>query len=276
MLVAAVWMLGALLSLSSYARSLAALRRAFDVSAPLPAALRPLVARVQARCGTVATVVGTRAVKTPCTFGLTRQVVLVPTDLLRAPAWQIEAVLTHSKLEAGKVTYHIDDVVLWEVLDAVDSLTAPQRTAKRLELVTDGCDRRLVLRADRQKLVQVVMNVVSNATKLTPDGGRITLTTDVSTPGTCALGIADTGNGMSPEQLAVVFEPYVQLDSPIAREHRGTGLGMPIVYQFITDHEGRIGVESSPGRGTRVTVVLPGRRGKLRSAQPRETAEVSS
>ena len=169
----------------------------------------------------------------------------------------IEAVLTHSKLEAGKVTYHIDDVVLWEVLDAVDSLTAPQRAAKRLELISEGCDRRLVLRADRQKLVQVVMNVVSNATKFTPEGGRITLTTDVSTPGMCALGISDTGIGMSPEQLAVVFEPYVQFDSPLAREHRGTGLGMPISRDLARGMGGELTATSEPGVGSTFTLTRP-------------------
>jgi len=169
----------------------------------------------------------------------------------------IESVLTHSKLEAGKLTYHIDDLVLWEVLDAVDSLTAPQRAAKRLELVIEGCDRRLVLRADRQKLVQVVMNVISNATKFTPEGGRITLTTDVSTPGSCALDISDTGIGMTPEQVAIVFEPYVQFDSPLAREHRGAGLGMPISRELARGMGGELTATSEPGVGSTFTLTLP-------------------
>jgi signal transduction histidine kinase len=155
------------------------------------------------------------------------------------------------------VTYHIDDVMLWEVLDAVDSLTAPQRAAKRLELNTDGCDRRLVLRADRQKLVQVAMNVVSNATKFTPEAGRITLTTDLSAPGVCALAISDTGIGMTAEQLAIVFEPYVQFDSPLAREHRGTGLGMPISRELARGMGGELTATSEPGVGSTFTLTLP-------------------
>jgi beta-lactamase regulating signal transducer with metallopeptidase domain len=144
MLVAAVWMLGALLSLSSYARSLAALRRAFDVSAPLPGRLQPLVARLQARCGTAATVVGTRAVKTPCTFGLTRQVVLVPTDLLRAPAWQIEAVLTHELLHVrGRDTLWL---LLGELICALNWFNPLAWTCVRQhrQLMEVKCDARSI------------------------------------------------------------------------------------------------------------------------------------
>ena len=169
----------------------------------------------------------------------------------------IEAVLTHAKLEAGKVSYRTGDVRAHDVLDVVESLTAPQRSAKRLAYVCDEREPALVFRADREKVVQILVNLISNAAKFTPDGGRITVTTAVASSGVGAITVADTGIGMSREQLALVFEPYVQFDNALSRQHRGTGLGMPISRELARGMGGELTAESEPGVGSTFTLTLP-------------------
>ena len=169
----------------------------------------------------------------------------------------IEAVLTHAKIEAGKLTYQITDVAAHEVLSVVDSLTSPQRAAKRLTYDCSGCDQKLVFRADKQKLVQILLNVLSNAVKFTPADGRITVTTERLAGDLGTISVSDTGLGMSREELALVFEPYVQFDSALSREHRGTGLGMPISREMARAMGGDLVATSVPGAGSIFTLTLP-------------------
>ena len=169
----------------------------------------------------------------------------------------IEAVLTHAKLESGKVTYRITDVMAREVLDVMESLTAPQRAAKRLAYDCDGCNPRLVFRADKEKLVQILLNVLSNAAKFTPAEGRITVTTAVLAPDVGAFSIRDTGIGMSPDELRLVFEPYVQFDNALSRENKGTGLGMPISRELARGMGGDLVASSEPAIGSTFTLSLP-------------------
>jgi PAS domain S-box-containing protein len=169
----------------------------------------------------------------------------------------IDAVLLHARIEAGKVTYQITDFWAREVLEVVESLTAPQQAANRLTYDCEGCDPRLVFRADKQKTVQVLLNVLSNATKFTPREGRITVTTSVLAPGVGAFSVRDTGIGMSPKELELVFEPYVQFDNPLTREHKGTGLGMPISRELARGMGGDLVASSEPGVGSVFTLSLP-------------------
>ena len=169
----------------------------------------------------------------------------------------IEAVLTQAKLEAGKVAYRITDVAAHEVLNVVDSLTAPQRAAKRISYHCEACDPRLLFRADKEKLVQVLLNMLSNAVKFTPPEGRITLTTEVISPDVGTLVVRDTGIGMSPEELRLVFEPFVQFDSALSKEHKGTGLGMPISRELARGMGGELTASSEVGVGSVFTLSLP-------------------
>jgi PAS domain S-box-containing protein len=169
----------------------------------------------------------------------------------------IEAVLTHAKIEAGKLTYQITDVVAHEVLSVVDSLTSPQRAAKRLAFDCTGCDQKLVFKADKQKLVQILLNLLSNAVKFTPSEGRITMTTERAGGDLAAISVRDTGIGMSREELAIVFEPYVQFDNALSREHKGTGLGMPISREMARAMGGDLVATSVPGAGSIFTLTLP-------------------
>jgi PAS domain S-box-containing protein len=169
----------------------------------------------------------------------------------------IEAVLTHAKIEAGKLTYQVTDVFAHEVLGVLESLTAPQRAAKRLAYDCSDCESKLVFRADKQKLVQILLNLLSNAVKFTPPDGRITVSTARISNDLAAISVRDTGVGMSLEELALVFEPYVQFDNALSREHKGTGLGMPISREMARAMGGDLVATSLPGAGSIFTLTLP-------------------
>jgi PAS domain S-box-containing protein len=169
----------------------------------------------------------------------------------------IETVLLHAKLEAGKVTYHTTDFRAREILDVIDPLTAPQRSAKQLEYDCDGCDPMLLFHADRDKVIQILLNVLSNAAKFTPALGRIIVSTSVLDSDTGAISVRDTGIGMSAEELTLVFEPFTQFDSKLAREHSGTGLGMPISRELARGMGGDLTATSEPNVGSVFTLSLP-------------------
>ena len=167
----------------------------------------------------------------------------------------IEAVLTHAKLEAGRMTYRMDNVPVEELLAMVETLSAPQLAARRIAYDCSGCDTALVLRADRQKAVQILTNLMSNAVKFTPEDGRIAVRTSIPAPGRVTIGVRDTGMGMSAEQVTMVFEPFVQFDDAPAGE-RGTGLGLPISRELARGMGGDLSVTSEPGVGTEFLLTL--------------------
>ncbi len=169
----------------------------------------------------------------------------------------IDSVLTHAKLEAGRMSYRLENIRVGELLESVESLSSPQRTAKDIAFDCEGCETRLVLRGDRQKVVQILLNLLSNAVKFTPKGGRITMRTSVPAPGRVLIGVRDTGIGMSAPQVATVFEPFVQFDNRLTRPERGTGLGMPISRDLARGMGGDLTVVSEPGVGTEFLLTLP-------------------
>ncbi len=110
--------------------------------------------------------------------------------------------------------------------------------------------------ADSTRLVQVLLNILSNAVKFTPAGGRIAVTAGPDGTGV-RISIADTGIGMSPEELAVALQPFGQVESSMTRRHQGTGLGLPLTKALVEGQGGRMHVESERGEGTRVDIWLP-------------------
>jgi signal transduction histidine kinase len=168
----------------------------------------------------------------------------------------IEAVLTRSKLDAGRMTYRMENIRIGELLDVVESLSRPQLTEKEISYDCDGCDSKLVLRGDRQKVVQILVNLLSNAIKFTPSRGRITLRTFVPAFGRVEIGVRDTGVGMNAEQAATVFEPFVQFDNSLTRQNKGTGLGMSISRDLARGMGGDLTVQSEPGTGTEFLLTL--------------------
>jgi signal transduction histidine kinase len=168
----------------------------------------------------------------------------------------IESVLTHAKLDAGRMTYRLENIRVGELLDVVESLSRPQLAEKGISYDCAGCDSKIVLRGDRQKLVQILLNLMSNAIKFTPAGGHVEMRTSIPAPGRVVIGVRDTGIGMTAEQVATVFEPFVQFDNRLTREAKGTGLGMPISRELARGMGGDLTAESEPGVGTEFLLTL--------------------
>jgi two-component system phosphate regulon sensor histidine kinase PhoR len=169
----------------------------------------------------------------------------------------IRGILDFSKLHEGKMSVHPAAVPLCPMLEeAVDSLT-PWARSRGITLALRGCTPEAKVMADHPRIVQVLVNLISNAVKSTPRGGCVTVAAAraaVPHPAV-VVGVRDTGPGISKEDMAKIFERFVQLDSSGARE--GVGLGLSIVKEFVALHGGKTWAESEPGHGATFYFTLP-------------------
>ncbi|HET9982167.1 MAG TPA: ATP-binding protein [Longimicrobiales bacterium] len=167
----------------------------------------------------------------------------------------IDELLSFARLEAGRLEFHIEDVPVDELLHAVETMMAPQLEEKALEYRREPAPAGLTVRADRDKLRQVLLNLLSNAAKFTEPGGRITLRAEADAT-VARLRVRDTGIGIPVEKQREVFEPFYQVDSSLTRPKQGTGLGLAIARQLAREMGGDITVESRPGAGSTFTIWL--------------------
>jgi CheY-like chemotaxis protein/anti-sigma regulatory factor (Ser/Thr protein kinase) len=143
------------------------------------------------------------------------------------------------------------------VCEAALALVREQAAAKGIALEL-AADPGLRLAADPRRLKQILVNLLSNGVKFTPEGGRVSLSARAAAGGAAiAFTVADTGPGIAPADQARLFAPFVQLDAGLARQHEGTGLGLALVRHLTDLHGGSVTLESEPGRGSRFTVMLP-------------------
>jgi PAS domain S-box-containing protein len=168
----------------------------------------------------------------------------------------INDVLNYAKLETGSVSYDIRPVGVADVLATVEALIAPQARARALTLEVCDCPPDLGVRADREKLLQVLLNLLSNAAKFTDAGGRIVVSY-AERGERLYLRVRDTGVGIPADKLASIFEPFVQVRSDLARTADGTGLGLAISRDLARGMGGDLSVESTLGEGSTFTLTLP-------------------
>jgi two-component system cell cycle sensor histidine kinase PleC len=114
-----------------------------------------------------------------------------------------------------------------------------------------------LLLADERALKQMLLNLVSNAVKFTPPGGRISIACEVPRRGGLQIRVDDDGPGIAPEKLARVFQPFSQIDNRFDREAGGTGLGLALVDGLVRLHGGKITLASAPGAGLTATLYFP-------------------
>src|SRR5512132_2275638 len=139
----------------------------------------------------------------------------------------IQDVLNFAKLESGHVDFTISDVDLQPILAEMEALMLPQIRQAGLTFVLDACDPAVRVRADAERLRQVLLNLLSNAIKFTPSGGSIRLGCDADT-NAVRIVVRDTGPGIPREKLEAIFAPFVQLQRDAADGRAGTGLGLSI------------------------------------------------
>ncbi len=167
----------------------------------------------------------------------------------------INDLLDLSRLESGKMEIALDDFKIAEVVAEVAQSLAPMAAQKNLALETALDDPALILRSDRKKCFQILLNLANNALKFT-DAGRILLAVR-TTAESVELSVTDTGIGIKPESMAQLFEAFRQVDGSARRVYEGTGLGLYLCKQLATMLGGSIAAESEFGKGSRFTITLP-------------------
>jgi signal transduction histidine kinase len=172
----------------------------------------------------------------------------------------INDILDVAKIESGSYALHDQSLNMTEIIEAARRMVLGKAGPKRIELDTACVDPECWVLGDERALRQVVLNLMSNAVKFTPDGGRVTLSSFQNNDGGLTLSIEDTGIGIPAEHLDLVLRPFHQVDASDTRRHDGTGLGLPLAKALVEKHGGALRLDSQIGRGTRVTVTLPARR----------------
>ena len=168
----------------------------------------------------------------------------------------INEVLNYARLETGTVHYDRVDVPVRAALAAAESLVAPQARAKGLTLsVADGPPE-LMVRADAEKLRQILVNLLSNAVKFTGSGGRIEMSY-AAEGARVLIRIRDTGIGIPTDKLEAIFDPFVQVRADLTRRHEGTGLGLAISRDLARGMAGDLTATSEVGAGSTFTLELP-------------------
>ena len=173
--------------------------------------------------------------------------------------------LNFAKIDAGQIEFHVTDVPLDDVMSELEAIIAPQVRAKEQRLDMPECDGDLRVRADRDKLRQILLNLVSNAVKFTPEGGRIAVDC-THADDLLQIRVSDTGMGIPEDRMRLIFEPFVQAGRALNRTHEGGGSGGPLV----AISPGRWKANHCRKRGRArvgVTVTLPQGKARCRSAQ---------
>jgi PAS domain S-box-containing protein len=168
----------------------------------------------------------------------------------------VNDLLDLSKIEAGKYELAIERLSVATVVADVTSLLSGQARDRGIALVVAETDAGLQVDADPRALRQMLQNLLSNALKFTPAGGRVTASAK-RMGDRIEIAVTDSGIGISPEDIDRITEPFHQIDNVMTRKHDGTGLGLSIVSGLIGEHGGRIEIVSEPGQGTTVTLVFP-------------------
>jgi len=170
----------------------------------------------------------------------------------------INDVLNLARIEAGRVEFMLEDVDMAVLMHDVMPMVEPQMAAKPLALAV-RVRRGTVARADREKVQQIVINLLSNALKFTPPGGsvRVDAARGPRGSGVVLLRVSDTGMGIPADKHASVFDPFVQVDMSRTRGSEGSGLGLAISRDLARGMGGDLTLESTVGVGSVFTLSLP-------------------
>ncbi len=168
----------------------------------------------------------------------------------------INDVLDLVKSESGRMSLKAQGLDMREVLEDCAAMMGEQCRQAGLDFTVRGLDRKLPVTGDPAKLRQIVLNLLSNAVKFTPAPGAVTLAAEDAGADVRVI-VADTGIGMSPEDVAVALQPFGQVDNRLERRYEGTGLGLPLTRALLDLHGAAMTIESAPGKGTRILLTFP-------------------
>jgi PAS domain S-box-containing protein len=178
----------------------------------------------------------------------------------------VNDVLDLARVEAGRTELHEASLDPRKLATATLDMLRERARAGGLKLVDDVAADLPRLWADERLMKQILINLLSNAIKFTERGGEVRLGAGATEEGGFELHVADTGIGMTPEEIGVAVKPFAQVDNRLARKYEGTGLGLSLVSSFAQLHGGTLLLESVPGQGTTARVRLPAERVMRRAA----------
>ena len=168
----------------------------------------------------------------------------------------INDVLDISKIEAGQMTVHCEPLDLQPMLERVVAGVKPLADRKNLALQLNAAPSLPTIVSDGRRVEQILINLVNNALKFT-ERGAVTVEAAAAAGGGVRLRVHDTGEGIRPEDLPRLFQPFMQIDTGLTRKHEGTGLGLAICKRLATILGGDIECSSVQGQGSTFTLVLP-------------------
>lgn len=169
----------------------------------------------------------------------------------------VEDLLTLSGIEMGEGNLHPEGLSIEGAIESALALVAARISEKGLKLIREIPGRLPPIRADRDRLVQILLNVLDNAVKFTPAGGSIAVTVSPGEEGYLTVRIADTGVGIPKGEIPRLGERFYRADKTRSREMGGTGLGLSIVKHLMKAHRGRMAIDSTLGHGTTVSLHFP-------------------
>jgi signal transduction histidine kinase len=169
----------------------------------------------------------------------------------------VNDLLDLAKIEAGRVEVLVAPVVVDNLFRALKAMLRPLVDDARVELVFEPCAFTEAFDSDEGKIAQILRNFISNALKFTEQGAVTVSACHDPDTDTITFAVADTGIGISPENLQLIFEEFSQIEHPLQRRSKGTGLGLPLCRKLAELLGGRVDVVSQPGVGSTFSLVLP-------------------
>ena len=168
----------------------------------------------------------------------------------------INDILDISKIEGGRLELRDEIVSIGEIAEACRRIVAAMAEVAGVSLSINVPGSLPLIRSDRIRFQQILLNLMSNAVKFTPSGGRVSLSASIETDG-AVITVQDTGIGMKAEDIPIALEPFRQIDGALSRRFDGTGLGLPLAKALVELHGGRLEIQSAPAAGTMVRILLP-------------------
>ncbi len=169
----------------------------------------------------------------------------------------VEDLLTLSNVELGEIRFYFESVSLSGIVESVMNIIELKAREKNIEITAEIPGGLSPIRADRDRLSQILINILDNAVKFTQDGGKVSLMAEPTAGGEVIVRITDTGIGVPRDEVSRLGERFYRVDKTRSRELGGTGLGLSIVKHLVAAHGGRMEVESVLGRGTAVSLYFP-------------------
>lgn len=168
----------------------------------------------------------------------------------------VEDLLTISNIELGEMRFYFESVSLSGIAQSVMNIVSVKAREKKIDVAVEIPDSLPPIRADRDRLSQILINILDNAVKFTPEGGGVKLSAEAA-GGEVVVRVADTGIGVPRDEIGRLGERFYRVDKTRSRELGGTGLGLSIVKHLMLAHRGHMEIESQLGRGTTVILHFP-------------------